>query len=835
MILPMPDDASFTTGGQVDAVALALIDAAFDKKEEVRVVISHSLHELGKKQPRLILGAAHSYLCKHPKLAQGHRMAILNVMERICRDCLDMINRQLAVELIEQASSEMTRSKDVLPDWQTAASGVLVAIGCKFSNEVMEELLKKFQPGVLPHFFIVQTLGNLAAANVYGVLPFLKAVLGTMLPMLGMAKHDNMRWVFSAALAKFSEAILEYIANIDKAPDPTVTGAVFISEIDCAYDVLFNVWLQSKEPKLRLAVVEALGHMAHLMEKEKLEEQLPKLISGIMKLYPKHQDSSFHITQGLAMVLDAATSNGSAVLETQVEGLLTLLFTQACQPPVYNNQGMLRNQNEVLRCFDILARIFSDRMLAGLLHRLESTSEKVRIGALRVFRHLINASGTQFIMKKASVISGLKIMLNENSNKVKKEFVQVIVALAHHDYLREEGGDLMIQFIVTQCSLPNDPPQFVADRHATRRTALATVCRRAAAHARPRVKREKRTQRTTRSAYVRHTNIPKPHELLARLLVLTAHPKAGRGRGAHVLKLMKAMSPNINKSIVALWDTVIPKLIQYLEAAEDKEEEDWSQKSWEDLILKLLSKTLDEVDSEDWTSELGATLVKQIPLYTEQPNDKNFLYKALGVVLRKANTKHFIGTQLEFMFTTVKHTSQLEREGCAIGFGYCASTNFETVITKLEQLAKGELQKKSSGIFSFIKDKMDTDTTGMDQSRATAILCYGQVAFYAQPSQLQASMDSSILRSIVPHFNSKEPVVKRSLTQAVELIGNALHPTHMKMSYELANRPNLLGHMMAFCKAESSKSLNTDLKQLSVQACTALLKLGSKAISDRNL
>lgn len=33
---------------------------------------------------------------------------------------------------------------------------------------------------------------------VYGMVPFLNAILGTMLPMLNMAKQDNMKWVFSS-------------------------------------------------------------------------------------------------------------------------------------------------------------------------------------------------------------------------------------------------------------------------------------------------------------------------------------------------------------------------------------------------------------------------------------------------------------------------------------------------------------------------------------------------------------------------------------------------------------------------------------------------------------
>ena len=42
--------------------------------------------------------------------------------------------------------------------------------------------------------------------------------------------------------------------------------------------------------KLRLAVVEALGHMAQLISSDKLEEQAQKLIQGITGLYRKHSE-----------------------------------------------------------------------------------------------------------------------------------------------------------------------------------------------------------------------------------------------------------------------------------------------------------------------------------------------------------------------------------------------------------------------------------------------------------------------------------------------------------------------------------------------------------------
>lgn len=53
------------------------------------------------------------------------------------------------------------------------------------------------------------------------------------------------------ALRHFSDSILEYLANLDKAPDPTVRKDTFSSEIYAAFDILFNNWLQSRESKVR--------------------------------------------------------------------------------------------------------------------------------------------------------------------------------------------------------------------------------------------------------------------------------------------------------------------------------------------------------------------------------------------------------------------------------------------------------------------------------------------------------------------------------------------------------------------------------------------------------
>ena len=53
---------------------------------------------------------------------------------------------------------------------------------------------------------------------------------------------------------------------------------------------------------------------------------------------------------------------------------------------------------------------------------------------------------------------------------------------------------------------------------------------------------------------------------------------------------------------------------------------------------------------------------KIVHTYSQYPADKGFLYKCMGVILRKSAHKQFVQKHLDTMFATVRHTSQAERE-----------------------------------------------------------------------------------------------------------------------------------------------------------------------------
>ena len=67
-----------------------------------------------------------------------------------------------------------------------------------------------------------------------------------------MYSRISLRYIFlfTTGIGCFSEAILDYCANIENAPYPDISKDRFYGEIFSAYEVMFNVWLQSKEAKV---------------------------------------------------------------------------------------------------------------------------------------------------------------------------------------------------------------------------------------------------------------------------------------------------------------------------------------------------------------------------------------------------------------------------------------------------------------------------------------------------------------------------------------------------------------------------------------------------------
>lgn len=848
----------------VKKLSFTLLDSITDKDPVVQEQVCSALCSLGESQPGETLCACEEYLRQHDKLAHPYRTKILRVMETILSSHIDELDKDTAVIAILLASNEMTRIKELDCDWQQAASSVLVAVGKRFINQVMEEVLSRFQPGILPHSSVLHTLASLSVSNTFGMVPFLPSILSTMLPMLGMAKQDTLRVVFCCALQHFSESTLEYLANLDQAPDPTVRKDTFAADIFGAYDILFHHWLQSRDAKLRLAVVAALGPMSHLLPSEKLEEQLPKLLPAVLGLYKKHAET-FQISKSLGQILEAAVSVGSRTLEVQLDALLVALHAQICVPVESSSPLVMSSQKEVLRCFTVLACCSPDRLLAFLLPRLDTNNERLRVGTLQILRHIINSAAAQMEVKKPFILSSMRLPLLDTNNKVKRAVVQVISAMAHHGYLEQPGGEVMVDYIVQQCALPPEEPEkpgpdgedLAADsvRAVSIRTlylvsttvdrmnsvlwpyllefltpvrftaALTPLCRSLVHLA---LKRQEAGADAFLVQYNSNANLPSPFAMTTRLLVVSSNPYLGDGRGAASLRLLKVMHRNIHPLLGQRWETTMPVLLEYLD---EHTEETLSLKEWEEKLLMFLRDTLAVVSDNTWICQLSQEMCKQLPSYNGTAQEKNFLYKCIGTTLGAASSKEVVRKHLRELLETARYQEEAEQEGLACCFGICAITHLEDTLAQLEDFVRSDVFRKSIGIFNIFKDRSEHE---VERMKSSLILCYGHVAAQAPRELLLAKVESDILRSMFQCFNTKvlgikvetkDPALKLCLVQSLCMVCQAMCSSAQASSFQFSRKAELVTQMMEFIRAEPPDCLRTPIRKKAMLACTYLVNL----------
>uniref|UniRef100_A0A8C6VAA1 Maestro heat like repeat family member 1 n=1 Tax=Naja naja TaxID=35670 RepID=A0A8C6VAA1_NAJNA len=821
-------------------LAVTLMDATGDKDPLVQEQVFSALCALGRAEPEEVLNACEEYLRQHEKLAHPHRVILLRAMEAVVKSNLAQLDKSTAKIVIFLASSEMTKSKEAFPEWQQAASTVLVAVGRRFINQVMEEMLTKFQPGLLPHGFVVLTFANLSVTNVFGMVPFLNSILGTMLPMLPMARQDNTKSIFCYALQYFSESILEYLANLDKAPDPTVRRDTFSGEVFSAYEVLFNCWLPSREAKVRLAVVEALGPMSHLMPSEKLEEQLPRLIPGILALYRKPAEA-YYISKSLCQILEASVNIGSRTLDTQLDILLGTLHLQLCAPLDSSQPISLKNHNEVLRCFTVLAASFPDRLLGFLLPKLESSNEKTRLGTLTVLRQIINSAAAQMEIKKPFLLSSMKL-------PVKRAMVQMVSAMAHHGYLEQPGGEALIEFLVRQCALPAEQPPLdpeeVTDsqvRSISANTlfllsstvdrmvdvlwpsllgfvtpvaltpALPPLCKSLLALAAQKQEQGDSQQQLLYDPGARHSSPSAPPTQ-----IVASQPFLGGACGAGALRLLLVLRLSIHPAAEPLWTSSLPALLQHLEGS-----------GGPSCLLAIscglwmgrkggLLAGLPLQGSSSSCQGMGSLLSAFLLLLLLQ----NFLYKAIGVGLAACVNKDLVRKQVQELLETARYQEEAEREGLAACLGFCAVTHLDEVLAQLEDFVKSDIFKKSAGLFSIFKDRNDHE---VEKVKGALILCYGYVAKQGPGELVLARLEADILRNVFFYFNTKDATLKLCLIRSICLISQAVCHSAQSGDFSFPRKAEVVAQMLEFIKAEPPDVLRTAIRQRAMTACMYLV------------
>ena len=852
-------------GGKVDNLVMALIKKANDEDKTVRGTVFASLAEIGRKQPNLHLSSVLDFLRKAQNLDLGHRIILLKSLQKVLQQHLNNILPDLAQQLIELGFEEMLGKQDIVPEWQNEACALLLILGTNHSKQIMQTLVSKFTPGKIPHFYVLKLIGDLATHSPAQVVPLLKDVISRVVPITASVKKDNMRWVFSYAISHFSEAIVHFIANAE-SQELSLQYISYGTELYPTYEIMLTVWLPARESKVRLMTAKAIGDLCAILPRDQFDAQLPRLFPPILNLFKKEKDL-LPVTQAVCNILEVGVQSAKAAiaeaeadphaliptlaLEPMLPTVLSIIHPLCVQPVDETDSDAVKNNNELLRCHEVIGYAFPNALIAFLLERLDVMNPKskdpnVRAGTLLIIRHLVDRIDPSLQGHKELLVIGMKAPCQtETHPKVQKILSQVIISMSSKNYLELEGGEELVQFIVKTNAMSDS---FIAQANAKQGkssagtpsleelrslcddilniSATAVPCMdvvlwpflfeflvdpkytnamgivtKAIGSLGARKRDEWETGAANEAAkdfylidFYRHVNLPSPHAIVARLMVMSTGAMRRNKQGENVLQCLRACGPVIHPEIHALWDNALAKLVQFI----NNKTANWAQQKWEDLILRLLAETIKIIADDSWTMKVGESLAQQLPSYADDPQYKSNALKHLGLILQKMNHKEFIRTKLDLMFTTTNHSNDLEQLGCALGFGYCAATHLDIALEKIQDQLKPKVVEKTGFFDSFFGP---SSVGPSNDTLRTAMLAFGYITAYAPPKLISSRIEVTILASMRPHLQKKGPSLSscETMIQVIDLIAKSVHPSHLRAEgYIFKPREELLQHVLQY-------------------------------------
>ncbi|XP_057860483.2 protein SHOOT GRAVITROPISM 6 isoform X4 [Cryptomeria japonica] len=492
-------------------VIQVLVGALGDESAMVRKAAMNALQENAPFNSIAILDCCTAVFRVGGRKGGSHITGVFQIMAftvRVMNE--EEIDMALMTKLVKVASSEMTVSKDLDTDWQRAASSLLVAIGTRLPDLMIEEVFLHLAGSAIAISAMVQTLAEFASAEALKFTPHLKDVLSRVLPVLGNIK-DAQRSIFANAIKCWCQAAWQYRLDVPSAPEFDHDVLAFLHS---AFDLLLRVWANSRELKVRLSTIEALGNMVGLINRAQLKAALPRFLPAILGLYKK-VENAYVVTCSLHSLLEASlmSDSGPPLLDFEelivvVNSLLPLASTNGNNTNCSEFGWALKNYNEILRCFLTIGMLYHDDIFDFLMSKINSKEDLFKLGALCVLKHLLPRLSEAWYERRLVLIEAVKSLLDEQDLSVRKSLAEasngdlikknqagsrtvfartvfartikpgqgrplpnpafqgkLIVVMASHCYVEGTCGELFVEFLVLQCAIAEEEVTQYRNQH----------------------------------------------------------------------------------------------------------------------------------------------------------------------------------------------------------------------------------------------------------------------------------------------------------------------------------------------------------------------------------
>ncbi|XP_022143882.1 protein SHOOT GRAVITROPISM 6 [Momordica charantia] len=854
-----------------------LVSSLADESPIVREASMASLKDIAALNPLLVLDCCYA-VSRGGRRRFGNMAGAFLVMSFGVRALeKEDVDPAFMSKLAKISTTEIISSKELNIEWQRAAAGLLVSIGSHLPDLMMEEIYLHLggPSSALPA--MVQILADFAASDALQFTPRLKGVLSRVLPILGNVR-DVHRPIFANAIKCWCQAAWQH--SVDFPSHSSIDGDV-MSFLNSAFELLLRVWAASRDLKVRISSVEALGQIVGLITRAQLKAALPRLVPTILELYKKDPDVAFVTTCSLHNVLNASLHSESGPPLLDFEDLTVILSTLLPVVCINNDSKEsdlstgLKTYNEVQRCFLTVGLIYPEDLFMFLLNKCRLKEEPLTFGALCVLKHLLPRLSEAWHGKRPLLTEAVKSLLDEQNLGVRKALSELIVVMASHCYLVGSSGEMFVEYLVRHCAIKiedrSDPGSskelaglngayvpFQYKRMEVKIGAVSPIQLRAISEKSlllltitipemehilwPFLLKMIIPRRYTGAAATvcrciselcRHgsygdsmlsecktrADIPNPEELFARLVVLLHDPLAREQLATQILTVLCYLAPLFPKNITLFWQDEIPKMKAYISDSEDLKLDPSYQETWDDMIINFLAESLDVIQDTNWVISLGNAFSNQYELYVCDDEHSALLHRCLGILLQKINDRAYVHDKIDLMYKQANIAVPTNRLGLAKGMGLVASSHLDTVLEKLKDILDNVGQSFFQRFLSFFSDGFKKDES--DDIHAALALMYGYAAKYAPSTVIEARIDALVGTNMLSRLlNVYHPTAKQAVITAIDLLGRAvINAAENGSTFPLKKRDQLLDYILTLMGRDDNGGFaDSNLELLHTQA-----------------
>ncbi|XP_014251764.1 maestro heat-like repeat-containing protein family member 1 isoform X2 [Cimex lectularius] len=816
-----------TQESQLIEVLGYLLEATNDKEQNVREATSKALHSLIKKYPQDVVENIILYREKNGKISENSILLILNVLETAAQEKMQLPD-EVVTNLVQFSFKEMQRN-DSIPAAQSVSSDILIHIFPNHFKQVLEYVFLYLKPEYELNACFLTTLGRLASSDAKRFVPVAKIALSILVPMMPPCRNEQIRIALSFAVGKFSEAILEYVGYLSK-PDDSLSKETFSEEITAAYNVIANSWIQAKEIKVCESAINSLGPIFTLLPEGKANQATSRAIICLLNAYKRPCIPHYLITQCLATVLKAATPQA---IQPVLDQTLHSLGNMVVVPPDFTLPPTVKQNNEVLRCYDHLGEHFPERLGDLLIKHLRMGNERDKIEALIVCSHLILGSNEVLGQRVNEITSAIRGVLQDPSLKVKKALVKVIIALSCKGYA--QNGSDFVEFLVRHCAVL--PTQIGLEHNELANVCSSTIQLLSSTvenmqdllwncllklvtdstydHAVPVI-----TKALTQIAPKRDPKYcegePSRELVLCRCFALLGSP-LNSNRGPAILCFLQQFSPFISVHIADLWTYKLPQLINYLQVSE------WSESEWDSLLLEMINNTVTTISCHDgqWPLSMSKHLAELLTI-NHLNDEANVILSTLAINTAVIEDKAIVAEHLDIILSKFK-TNQVSMKECARAIGILSSAHLDMVLTKLDTIAQTELNRRNSRLWNLMKDsKAEAET---EKCREALLECYAAIANRCPLMEFLPKLDQLTQWIMIQITSAKEQAGRDAALEAILNCAESLVRHKTETKHSIKNRANILDTVLQLVQQNKPNPL-------AIKVITVLVKLPPHLVPD---